>query len=120
VEAELGYSAALEQLTPDDARRERALAASLAPPSAVQHRMVGQVLAEASGPFVPEAWNALVADARRDCSPDELLEVLVQATSQARKAGAGDAAGRYLDETRSLAERSPLWWPRLRAFDPAR
>ncbi|HLL84165.1 MAG TPA: hypothetical protein VK420_15990, partial [Longimicrobium sp.] len=110
------FTAAARQLAWIDER----CGASLAPPSSVQHRMVRQVLAEASGLFVPEAWDALVADARRDCSPDELLELLVQATSQARKAGAGEAAGRYLDEARSLAERSPLWWPRLRAFDPAR
>jgi hypothetical protein len=78
--------------------------------------MVRQVLDEATGAFSPEAWDALVEDARRDCSPDELTEVLVQAATQARKAGATGPAARYLDEARALAERSPLWWPRLRAF----
>lgn len=88
------------------------------PATQVMLRLVELQVREARGgaPAGCADWEALLAEAAPYASDDERVEILVQATRSALRAGEASAARGWLSRAEDTAAGAPLWRARLEAL----
>lgn len=91
---------------------------SVPPATQVMLRLVELQVREARGgaPAGSADWEALLAEAAPCASDDERVEILVQATCSALRAGEASAARGWLARAEDTAAGAPLWRARLEAL----
>ncbi|RKH38668.1 serine/threonine-protein kinase PknK, partial [Corallococcus sicarius] len=90
------------------------------PPTAIMRRLVElQVHQQAAGAFHAPDWDALHAEAEALASPDEKMEILLQATRIARGTGAMGEARAWLARAAQAVAEAPLWSTRFHAVQAA-